>query len=240
MKIIPKHTRAFTLIELLTVIAIIGVLAGILVPVVGRVRETARSAQCVSNLRQLASAARLWIDDNKGAMLDARLWCDGNTSNSTKTPYHINPYLTGTQKTVKNQPSPWKCESTFNKIPSDSDFGRTYSINTFASATLDGTRRTSGYGYAYRIEQIQVPSRMAFFMDGGVSQSDTPVGYASNVSAGNVPDNATQPLHYNHNDGINIAFIDGHVARVTKAEMQTHHTDSGSESSDLFWHIPVN
>jgi prepilin-type N-terminal cleavage/methylation domain-containing protein/prepilin-type processing-associated H-X9-DG protein len=44
---------AFTLIELLTVIAIIGILAAIIIPVVGKVRSSARSTQCMSNIRQL-------------------------------------------------------------------------------------------------------------------------------------------------------------------------------------------
>lgn len=48
--------RAFTLIELLTVIAIIGILASILIPVVGKVRENAKRAHCSSNVRQVALA----------------------------------------------------------------------------------------------------------------------------------------------------------------------------------------
>ncbi|EIP97875.1 prepilin-type N-terminal cleavage/methylation domain-containing protein [Opitutaceae bacterium TAV1] len=58
--------RAFTLIELLTVIAIIGILAAIIIPTVGRVRQSARSAQCVSHLRQLGTAFNLFADENKG------------------------------------------------------------------------------------------------------------------------------------------------------------------------------
>lgn len=60
------HPRAFTLIELLTVIAIIGLLAAILIPVVGRVRESARVTQCGANVRQIGLAFTLYAQDNRG------------------------------------------------------------------------------------------------------------------------------------------------------------------------------
>lgn len=60
------ETRAFTLVELLAVIAIIAVMAALVIPVVGTVRKSARSSQCVSNLRQIGFAFPLYAADNRG------------------------------------------------------------------------------------------------------------------------------------------------------------------------------
>jgi prepilin-type processing-associated H-X9-DG protein/prepilin-type N-terminal cleavage/methylation domain-containing protein len=57
---------AFTLIELLAVIAIIGVLAALLFPAINSSFEKGRSAACLSNLKQLASGVILYAGDNEG------------------------------------------------------------------------------------------------------------------------------------------------------------------------------
>lgn len=60
-----RYLSAFTLIELLTVIAIIGILAAIMIPVVGKVRESAHRATCASNLRQLGVLVMNYAAQNK-------------------------------------------------------------------------------------------------------------------------------------------------------------------------------
>ncbi len=54
---------SFTLVELLTVIAIIGMLASLLFPSLKQMRERARSIECVNNLRQLGQAVQLYAGD---------------------------------------------------------------------------------------------------------------------------------------------------------------------------------
>ncbi len=57
-------TRAFTLIELLVVVSIITLLIAILLPSLGRAREQAREAACLSNMKQLAAGTTLYMSDH--------------------------------------------------------------------------------------------------------------------------------------------------------------------------------
>jgi prepilin-type N-terminal cleavage/methylation domain-containing protein len=84
-----KNTSsAFTLIELLTVIAIIGILAAILIPVVGQVRDQARQAKCLSNMRQINLAIFAYHSDHNllpGPTLRG-IW---NPNNGLTAPNHL-------------------------------------------------------------------------------------------------------------------------------------------------------
>ncbi|MDR1279997.1 MAG: prepilin-type N-terminal cleavage/methylation domain-containing protein [Opitutaceae bacterium] len=60
---------AFTLIELLTVIAIIGILAAIIIPTVATVRKSARWAQGSSNIRQVAMGMIMMAEENRGRLI---------------------------------------------------------------------------------------------------------------------------------------------------------------------------
>jgi prepilin-type N-terminal cleavage/methylation domain-containing protein len=57
------HRKGFTIIELLVVVAVIGLLVAILLPAIGRARESAQSTQSQSNLRNIGSAAAVYSVD---------------------------------------------------------------------------------------------------------------------------------------------------------------------------------
>jgi prepilin-type N-terminal cleavage/methylation domain-containing protein len=93
----------FTLIELLVVIAIIGVLASMLLPALQRALDTARQAQCDSNLRQIYIAACGYGGDNNGWM--------GHVQRR-----YQNGTLGGTPEDIKTKFGPWYC-----RAPSQAD-----------------------------------------------------------------------------------------------------------------------
>ena len=83
-----RHTwRAFTLVELLVVVSIIAMLMGILLPVLSRVRRSARSVVCLANVKRLAMAGMMYAQAN-GAFAPHRM----KRSNFTDPHNFVNEY----------------------------------------------------------------------------------------------------------------------------------------------------
>ena len=83
MKKVPDFLRSrahFTLIELLVVIAIIAILAAILMPALQQARERARSAGCISNLKQLGTAVANYAASYSEYIPSAAFWAPGTNA----------------------------------------------------------------------------------------------------------------------------------------------------------------
>ncbi|HWN94534.1 MAG TPA: DUF1559 domain-containing protein [Methylomirabilota bacterium] len=77
-----RRRAGFTLIELLVVIAMIAILAALLLPALSQAKESARSAACLNNLRQLAFAVHMYADESEGKFPNVWDASVGNGNNS--------------------------------------------------------------------------------------------------------------------------------------------------------------
>jgi prepilin-type N-terminal cleavage/methylation domain-containing protein/prepilin-type processing-associated H-X9-DG protein len=192
----------FTLIELLTVIAIIGILAAILIPVVGKARESAQRAQCVSNLRQIGTGIYLYADDHDGRMPGPYFApIPHSTTGTSATRVFTNdmaPYL---------QPNAPRNEQTiidvvvspafYRHFNAEADVrnGISYRLNTVDE--LFGNNSSSNLPNPLILHNIENPSLMWMVID--VDRTIyTPGSY--NI--------ASSPLH---GSSRNVLYVDGHV-----------------------------
>jgi len=149
--------RAFTLIELLTVIAIIAVLAAILFPVFGRVREKARQTSCISNERQLGFALLQYAADAdealpNGVTPDRHSWFwagEGWAGQSM-------PYLKST--------AVFACPDDDTKGASQNDFVVSYAYNSNLIKNDDG-RVESPIPAALSTANLETPTRTVILFE---------------------------------------------------------------------------
>ena len=200
---VPRGRKGFTLVELLTVIAIIAVLAAMLFPVFSRAREQARKATCQSNLKQLGLTMMMYSQDYDEHMLPAMV----ETDDSYRWPQILAPYLK---------------DRAFVTCP-DADYsgtmgsGFTYQ-DTFTSQPGDpsykfyyyGVYPSYGYNYAYLAPVHQSSSDET--SPDCPNGPDTPCTYAS---AGTT------------SRGVSLAAIDAPASTIAMADSATYSVTKG-------------
>ncbi|WP_309382199.1 type II secretion system protein [Cerasicoccus frondis] len=215
----PKsHRPAFTLVELLTVLAIVGVLASILIPVVGNIRSKANQVTCTSNLRQLHMTIISMTNDNKGILPAAQ----NKKPNPKDNEFWVNAVLD-----YVDYPSTEDFKEQFSCPSWDGNSNGThwylgYAYNTTPAYLGDSSGITqnsknngnpmivqaNGNEHRYRLVEVAFPERTIMFLDSWDWHINKNMG--------------TDPAMDRHEDCCNAVFYDGHVEAMYSLEDVTH------------------
>jgi prepilin-type N-terminal cleavage/methylation domain-containing protein/prepilin-type processing-associated H-X9-DG protein len=237
---------AFTLIELLTVIAIIGILAAILIPVVGSVRDRARSAQGLSNLRQLGLAVNLYADDH-GERLPP--WADfpvatRENPNPTQPRWQwiIAPY-TDTRQIVREEGRDYRgmgllhiCPNSQHPVTNPDESTYSVNINLFPARNPTTGAQTA---QEYLISTVARPSQVIMIADGyqelsGGGANSTfwrsSSGYGGDLMApvplpnvNGTPQANGAHIEYRQGGSANAVFVDGHAESMRRGSISFLH-----------------
>jgi prepilin-type N-terminal cleavage/methylation domain-containing protein/prepilin-type processing-associated H-X9-DG protein len=241
----PRSTAryAFTLIELLVVISIIALLIGILLPVLGSARDTAKQTICLSNQRQLGLATQGYLNDHA----DQYPQPSHDNNIPASGPYSANQaqgravwfnaldyYLHGTTQgyadgnTSAREYKSFKQDPVWEDLPEDAPGStldqlnvRTYKMNAFFG-DIDNTLPNNPSDWRFfNAAEIRRTSKTVLIGDGRAH--DTPSATSGNIDTGGAGrfDFAEIYVGLRHQGGANILFADTHAAYHRDAVRQT-------------------
>lgn len=212
------YGKAFTLIELLTVIAIIGILAAIVISSVGSARKSAQRARCGSQLRQVGVAVALYKTENKSfyppsfsgapaATLDPSVpissywwWYSATTGSNTVSPLATASGGVAALHEIAICP--------LNKT--DVAQGAAGGLKGFPYVVNYHVMATTGFPLK-KESDIVTPSKT-------IMMADSSTGAAWNVGFGSVTSGWTR-VGETHEGKTNILWCDGHVASAEKSTL---------------------
>lgn len=219
--------RAFTLVELLVVVAIIAILAAVLFPVFAQSREKSRTATCQSNLNQLVKALQMYTQDNDEMLCPAIL--NYPLPRRGVWDWLIQSNLKSAE--VLMCPS-WRCEAPSSGGPVLT-YGMNYRLAQASTTTLNDAPPLLGTSIPYGM--VRFPSGTIWITDNvlvlnasamPIHSEDTDLWEVKIQSwnrngitrfpqspPGNYPEYRSDPWHPGpvHQGGTNVAFLDGHV-----------------------------
>lgn len=146
-----KFVKKFTIIELLIVIAVIAIIAGMLLPALNQAKETARSANCISNLKQLGTVNALYVNDFKDWGV-AKYWVYDSSEARNAWIWYTrlakDGYLQTNKLTQTTGSTSTRCPSIDVKTISEDHPGLSYTINN----SLSGSRADRKFPFPYTVE----------------------------------------------------------------------------------------
>jgi prepilin-type N-terminal cleavage/methylation domain-containing protein/prepilin-type processing-associated H-X9-DG protein len=220
--------NAFSLVELLVVVAIIAILAAMLFPVVTAAKQSAKQTRCSSNLKQLVTAWALYADDNAGRACPSyyvigSVWYnwDFRIDKST-SPYDCRVGLLG--RYTKN--------GEINQCPSFHGNGWDRVLTGYAyNASYVGGDFFAGIAPCV-VAEIARPSRKAIFADAGFPGFPYP-NACNYLRAPSDQLFEGGMVHFRHNATANVAYGDGHIGRVAnKYHFKPEEPEFGALSED--------